>query len=148
MALPLFNSIASWWLKKRIHQIELFLKYPGDVQYEVLQKLLDQAQQTEYGRRFDYGSIRNYEDFRARIPVVHYEDIADTIDRTRKGEQQLFGHQISSGSLKVVEQLMPRANLFPSAKKRLSIVILNRVKTYSVYISITILSPNFSQVRV
>ena len=90
MALPLFNSIASWWLKKRIHQIELFLKYPGDVQYEVLQKLLDQAQQTEYGRRFDYGSIRNYEDFRARIPVVHYEDIADTIDRTRKGEQQLF----------------------------------------------------------
>ena len=90
MALPLFNSIASWWLKKRIHQIELFLKYPGDVQYEVLQKLLDQAQNTEWGRTFDFGSIRNYEDFRTRIPVVHYEDIADTIDRTRKGEQQLF----------------------------------------------------------
>ena len=90
MALPLFNSIASWWLKKRIHQIELFLKYPGDVQYEVLQKLLDQAQNTEWGRTFDFGSIRNYEDFRTRIPVVHYEDIADAIDRTRKGEQQLF----------------------------------------------------------
>ena len=56
MALPLFNSIASWWLKKRIHQIELFLKYPGDVQYEVLQKLLDQAQNTDWGRTFDFGN--------------------------------------------------------------------------------------------
>ena len=41
MAIPLFNSIASWLLKKRFHQIELFLKYPGEVQQEVLQQLLD-----------------------------------------------------------------------------------------------------------
>jgi len=37
MAIPLVNSIASWFLKKRFHQIELFLKYPNEVQTELLQ---------------------------------------------------------------------------------------------------------------
>ena len=41
MPIPLFNSIASWFLKKRYHQIELFLKYPEEVQQEVLHQLLD-----------------------------------------------------------------------------------------------------------
>ena len=47
MAIPLFNSIASWFLKKRIHQIELFIKYPNEVQQEVLQDLLGFAKKTK-----------------------------------------------------------------------------------------------------
>ena len=39
MPIPLFNSVASWFLKKRIHQIELFRKFPNEVQQEVLRKL-------------------------------------------------------------------------------------------------------------
>ena len=46
MPIPLFNSIASWLLRKRYHQIELFLKYPLDVQDEVLRQLLDFSQDT------------------------------------------------------------------------------------------------------
>jgi hypothetical protein len=53
MTLPLFNSIASWLLKKRLHQIELFVKYPADVQNELLLKLVDMAAFTEFGRRID-----------------------------------------------------------------------------------------------
>ena len=34
MPLTIINSIASWILKKRIHQMELFLKYPNEVQEE------------------------------------------------------------------------------------------------------------------
>ena len=41
MPIPLVNSIAAWFLKKRFHQIELFLKYPNDVQNELLQTLID-----------------------------------------------------------------------------------------------------------
>ena len=40
MPLPIVNSIASWFLKKRIHQIDLFLKYPIDVQDELLKGLI------------------------------------------------------------------------------------------------------------
>ena len=49
MPFPLFNSIASWFLKKRIHQIELFLKYPVEVQQEVLMDLISIAKNTKIG---------------------------------------------------------------------------------------------------
>ena len=47
MPIPLVNSVASWFLKKRIHQIELFLKYPNEVQNELLLGLLNEAKNTE-----------------------------------------------------------------------------------------------------
>ena len=47
MAFQIINSIISWFLKKRKHQIELFLKYPVDVQEELLLKLINTAKNTE-----------------------------------------------------------------------------------------------------
>ena len=90
MPIPLFNSIASWLLKKRYHQIELFLKYPAEVQEEVLHQLLEIAEDTEIGRTYDFETIVNYETFRERVPITSYEEIEPMIERTRKGEQNLF----------------------------------------------------------
>ncbi|WP_372945044.1 GH3 auxin-responsive promoter family protein [Muriicola sp.] len=90
MPIPLFNSIASWLLKKRFHQIELFLKYPAEVQQEVLEQLLEIAEDTEIGRRYEYTSIENYEEFRARVPINAYEDAEPLIERSRRGEQNIF----------------------------------------------------------
>ena len=90
MPIPLFNSIASWLLKKRYHQIELFLKYPEEVQEELLLQLLEIAEDTEIGRQYDFESINNYETFRERVPIVSYEDIEAIIERNRRGEQNLF----------------------------------------------------------
>ncbi|WP_461442897.1 GH3 auxin-responsive promoter family protein [Maribacter sp.] len=90
MPIPLFNSIASWLLKKRYHQIELFLKYPDEVQEEVLQQLLEIAEDTEIGRIYEFESIHNYETFRKRVPIRSYEEIEPLIERTRRGEQNVF----------------------------------------------------------
>ena len=90
MPIPLFNSIASWLLKKRYHQIELFLKYPEEVQQEVLFQLLELAKDTELGRTYGFESIKSYETFRERVPVVSYEEFEPLIERTRKGEQNIF----------------------------------------------------------
>ncbi len=90
MPIPLFNSIASWLLKKRYHQIELFLKYPEEVQEEVLLQLLEVADDTEIGRKYDFESIHNYETFRERVPIVSYEEMEPIIERTRRGEQNIF----------------------------------------------------------
>ena len=46
MAIPFVNSIISWFLKKRKHQMELFIKYPIDVQEELLFRLLQSAKDT------------------------------------------------------------------------------------------------------
>lgn len=90
MAIPFVNSIISWFLKKRKHQIELFVKYPVEVQQELLLKLLKTAQNTEYGIRYDFKSIKSYEEFAARIPIQQYESVEPLIERCRKGEQNLF----------------------------------------------------------
>jgi len=41
------NSIVSWLMKKRIHQIELFIKYPHEVQQETFEQLIHAAENTE-----------------------------------------------------------------------------------------------------
>jgi hypothetical protein len=90
MALPFVNSIISWFLKKRVHQIELFLKYPIDVQEELLLKLVVTAKRTEFGEEHDFSSIKNYKDFTNKVPIQRYESIEPLIERCRKGEQNLF----------------------------------------------------------
>lgn len=90
MPIPLFNSVASWFLKKRYHQIELFLKYPLDVQNEVLHQLMDFSRETLIGRKYGFGKNLKYEEFRSRVPMMDYEQMAPMIDRARKGEQNLF----------------------------------------------------------
>lgn len=90
MPIPLFNSVASWFLKKRINQIELFKKFPNEVQQEVLRKLIVYNIDTEIGKKFDFKSIKSYKDFSNRVDSVSYEDISDDIERVRKGEQNIF----------------------------------------------------------
>ena len=52
-----FNSIFAWLMKKRIHQIDLFRKYPIEVQNEMLEKLLKAAVNTEWGNNYQYSFI-------------------------------------------------------------------------------------------
>ncbi|WP_296142379.1 GH3 auxin-responsive promoter family protein [uncultured Flavobacterium sp.] len=90
MALPIINSVATWFLKKRIHQIELFLKYPNEVQEELLLNLIRTAEHTVIGKQYDFSSIKSYREFIERVPVSTYEDIEPLIERTRTGEQNVF----------------------------------------------------------
>lgn len=90
MPIPIVNSIASWFLKKRFHQIELFLKYPNDVQQELLYNLIEKAKNTEIGKQYDFASISNYNTFAERIPVTAYEDNEAQIERARRGESNIF----------------------------------------------------------
>jgi hypothetical protein len=88
--MPLFNSFFTWLIRKRIHQIDLFIKYPIDVQLEWFKKLLSSAKNTEWGKKYDYSSISTVEQYRNRVPVNDYNSLKPYIDRLRKGEQNLL----------------------------------------------------------
>jgi hypothetical protein len=77
-------------MKQRIHQIELFMKFPDDVQEELLRRLIIQARYTEFGRRFDFSSISSPEEFRRRVPLQDYETLKPHILRLKNGEQNLL----------------------------------------------------------
>lgn len=116
MPLPIINSIASWVLKQRIHEIELFLKYPNEVQEELLMNLIRLAENTILGREYDFKSIKSYDEFQNRIPVSSYEDLEPLIERTRKGEQHVFWNQPikwfakSSGTTNAKSKFIPVSN--------------------------------------
>src|SRR5690242_2273061 len=86
----LINSFLTWVMKKRIHQIDLFIKYPHDVQDELLKKLLSTAKGTEFGRQYDFSSIDQYEQFCERVPISAYEKFFPHIERLMRGEQNIL----------------------------------------------------------
>jgi len=70
--------------------MELFMKYPQEVQTELLADLLQKAQNTETGLRYDFKNIKGYSEFRNTVPLSTYETLAPQIERCRKGEQNIF----------------------------------------------------------
>jgi GH3 auxin-responsive promoter len=86
----IFNSILTWVMKKRIHQIELFIKYPLDVQQDVFKYLISTAKNTEFGRSYGYNDIDTIEKFAERVPVRNYEDHFPEIERIMRGEQNIL----------------------------------------------------------
>lgn len=86
----MINSVLSWLMKKRFHQIELFMKYPHEVQEEWFKKLIYAARNTEWGRLYDYKSINSPDVFRDRVPLNDYDSLKPYIERLRAGEQNLL----------------------------------------------------------
>lgn len=70
--------------------MELFLKYPHEVQEELLFSLIKTAENTQIGKKYDFSSVKNYTTFSERMPVSSYEDLEPLIELTRKGEQNVF----------------------------------------------------------
>lgn len=88
--MALINSVLSWLIKKRIHQIGLFIQYPHEVQSEWFRKLITAAKNTEWGLRYDYESIKTVEQFRERVPLSTYDDLKPYIERMRQGQQNVL----------------------------------------------------------
>ena len=116
MPFPIINSIATWFLKQRIHQIELFLKYPHEVQEELLMNLIRETEDTVVGKQYDYKTIKNYNAFANRVPVSTYEDLEPMIELTRKGAQNVFWNTPikwfakSSGTTNAKSKFIPVSN--------------------------------------
>jgi hypothetical protein len=86
----LINSVFSWVIKKRVHQMELFMKYPRDVQQEWFERLISSAQHTEWGKKYNYAEIESIADFKAAVPISEYDDLKPYINRIIAGEQGIL----------------------------------------------------------
>lgn len=88
--MAIFDSIMNWVMKKRIHEVELFMKYPIDVQRDLFETLITTAERTEWGEKYDYKSIRSVKDFQERVPISNYETMYPNIERLMKGENNIL----------------------------------------------------------
>src|SRR5690554_2551241 len=85
-----FNAIFGWIIKKRIHQIELFRKHPVEVQKEWFERLILNGRRTEFGQKYNFGDIENYEDFQRNVPLQDYDDVKDWVTRAVNGETDIL----------------------------------------------------------
>ncbi|WP_158825300.1 GH3 auxin-responsive promoter family protein [Mucilaginibacter lacusdianchii] len=88
--MTIINSVFTWFMKKRIHQIELFMKYPNDVQQEWFNRLIADAEDTEWGKQYHYNSIHNFREFQQRVPLQNYDTLKPYIERMLEGEQNVL----------------------------------------------------------
>lgn len=88
--MAILHSIMSWVMKQRIHQIELFIKYPHEVQQDWFRKLTQSAKDTEYGRSYNFASLQDVSQFKDRVPIQNYDSLKPFIDRVRSGEQNIL----------------------------------------------------------
>lgn len=135
--MPILNAVMSWLMRKRIHQIELFVKYPHEVQDEWFKRLINAGRSTEWGRLYDYKSINSYDEFANRVPVSDYEQLKPFIDRLRAGEQNiLWPEEIkwfakSSGTTSSKSKFIPVSNAsleechFKGGKDMISLYVNN-----------------------
>ena len=69
------TKIISKVFDSRLKAIDLYDTQAGEIQHRVLTRLVKQAENTEWGKKYDYKSIRNYEDFKNRLPIQTYEEV-------------------------------------------------------------------------
>lgn len=84
------TKIISKVFDSRLKEIDLYASQPGEIQHRVLTRLLGQAANTEWGKKYDYKTIRNYDDFKNRLPIQTYEEVKPYVERLRAGEQNLL----------------------------------------------------------
>lgn len=84
------HSVFSWFMKKRLHQIELFMKYPIEVQNEVFEKLISLGKNTEFGKDHNFSQTMAQTNFREQVPLQFYEDVKPYVERLQQGEQSLL----------------------------------------------------------
>lgn len=88
--MPIFNDVIIWLIKKRITQVEYFMKHPNQVQTDWFRKLISHAAETEWGKKYGYSSIKTPEEYQQRVPISDYEGLKPYIERMQKGEQKLL----------------------------------------------------------
>ena len=70
--------------------MELFIRYPDEVQQELFKSLILSGKFTELGKKYGFESIQNTQDFKNNVPIFTYEKFSPYINRVMKGEQQIF----------------------------------------------------------
>lgn len=115
----MLSSIISLFTAKRLNQISHFKQHPHEVQQQVLAQLVNQAKETEWGRNHGYASIVTPEQYRQRVPVSEYDDLAPCIKRMMRGEQNILWPSLINWYAKSSGTTSDRSKFIPVSQEAL-----------------------------
>ena len=130
-----------WLMKYRIAEIERLKNDPISAQEKTLFEILFRAENTEYGKKYNFESIKNISDFQKNVPINSYEDFFPFIERMMKGQGNILWPGIiswfskSSGTTNARSKFIPVSNEsleechFEAGKDELGLYIKNNPNT-------------------
>ncbi len=88
--MTLINDVVSFFMKRRIDRINFFRENGAEVQEDMFRQLIWKGRNTEWGKKYDYKSISDYNSFKNRVPISNYEELYPYIERVLKGEKNIL----------------------------------------------------------
>jgi hypothetical protein len=84
-----WSGIRSGVAGKRDALIES-LRRPDERQLQHLQQIVERNRDTEFGRRYGFGSVKSIQDFQQQVPIHDYEHFRQDINRMLTGEKDIL----------------------------------------------------------
>ena len=78
------------FFRHRVATIDRYAECTETIQRSALQRLISAAVHTEWGERYGFTKLRNYEDFAQNVPLTDYETLKSDIDRMRRGGRDIL----------------------------------------------------------
>lgn len=78
LARTVFNKNQTW------------INDPIQSQETIFQSLINTAKETAFGKDHGFDQIKNYEDFKQRVPIRDYEELKPYVDRVVQGEKSVL----------------------------------------------------------
>lgn len=86
----LTSIVNKLYFQPRRRELERYINKGEEMQHEILQYLVKRGKDTEYGRKYLFSTINNYNDFAQNIPLNTYEELKGYIERMRYGERNIL----------------------------------------------------------
>ncbi|HKM93355.1 MAG TPA: GH3 auxin-responsive promoter family protein [Prolixibacteraceae bacterium] len=85
-----FNYSIEKLFTLRYKKYEYFSQHPFEQQEDVLLYLLKKARKTEWGKTYNYQSIKSTSDYASKVPLTDYEELKIFINRMVEGEKNVL----------------------------------------------------------
>ena len=80
----------SVYFAPRYRRIERYVTHAEEIQQEVMRRLVSKATDTEWGKKFNYKTIKDYSQFASRLPIQTYEEVKTWVERARQSEKNVL----------------------------------------------------------
>ncbi len=86
----IINRIATAYFSAHEKSVRRIMSHPIDCQKQCFDYLIKSAAKTDYGKKYDYNTVKQYDTFRQRVPVNDYNTLYPYIERMIMGEKDVL----------------------------------------------------------
>ena len=88
--LHIINRVATKYFLAQLNNVKQIMLHPVDCQQRCFDYLIKTAAKTDFGKQYDYNTVKHYDTFRDRVPVNDYHSLYPYIERMIMGEKDVL----------------------------------------------------------